>query len=220
MNAKYKNKKTQIKGPLITVDDSGDAGFKFDHGSSRYFVLACIVFRDMQVAEQVAATMAALRKSQGWSEKAEFKFNKTRKPVIRELISAVAGYDFDVRAIVVEKALIRSGHIRLRNETFYTHILLQFLSGIPDLNGAKIKVDGKADQKYGKATEAYFRKMLNNNQRRIRQFKFQDSTEDLLVQLADIAVGSISRSKNTDKTDSQDYIELLRPRIVEIWEYA
>ena len=59
------------RGPLITVDDSGDAGFKFDHGSSRHFVLACIVFKDSQVAEQVAEAMIKLRESKGWSPKAE-----------------------------------------------------------------------------------------------------------------------------------------------------
>jgi hypothetical protein len=204
---------------LVAVDDSGDAGFKFEHGSSRHFVLACVVFKDAKIAEQVAAVMAALRDSKGWSAKAEFKFNKTRKAVVKELIAAVVEFDFEVRAICVEKSLIRSGHLRLNNETFYTHVLLQFLDRIPDLDGAKIKVDGQADQKYGKATEAYFRKRLNNQGRRIRQFKFQDSAQDLLVQLADIAAGSIRRSKDAEKTDSQEYIELLRSRIVEIWDY-
>ena len=64
----------------------------------------------------------------------------------------MVGFDFEVRAIVVEKSLIRSGSMRLNNETLYTHILIQFLNRVLDLGGAKIKVDGEVGQKYGKAT--------------------------------------------------------------------
>jgi hypothetical protein len=43
--------------------------------------------------------------------------------------------------------------------------------------------------------------------------RFVDSRENTLVQIADIAVGSVNRSLQTDKTDSQDYIGLLKGKI-------
>ena len=37
-----------------------------------------------------------------------------------------------------------------------------------------------------------------------------------LIQLADIIVGSINRSFQADKTDSEDYIRIIRKKIVEL----
>lgn len=31
---------------LVFIDDSGDAGFKLDKGSTPFFVIACVIFDD------------------------------------------------------------------------------------------------------------------------------------------------------------------------------
>lgn len=37
---------------LIFIDDSGDPGFKLDKGSSKVFVIACVIFDDGLEAEK------------------------------------------------------------------------------------------------------------------------------------------------------------------------
>ena len=46
---------------LIFIDDSGDPGFKFDRGSSGYFIIAMVVFDDESEAERVAAAIKKLK---------------------------------------------------------------------------------------------------------------------------------------------------------------
>lgn len=46
---------------IIFIDDSGDPGFKFNRGSSRYFVIACIIFNSKISAEYTSASMIILR---------------------------------------------------------------------------------------------------------------------------------------------------------------
>jgi len=43
--------------------------------------------------------------------------------------------------------------------------------------------------------------------------RFEDSRRSSLIQLADVVAGSIARSYQLDKTDSQEYIQLLNDRV-------
>jgi len=70
-----------MNSQLIFCDDSGDPGFKI--GSSRYFVIACVVFDSNIEAELAAAIMKAYKERLGWNVKSEYKFNKTQKKHIR-----------------------------------------------------------------------------------------------------------------------------------------
>lgn len=47
-------------------------------------------------------------------------------------------------------------------------------------------------------------------------FDVQDSRRDNLIQLADVIAGSINRSFQTDKTDSEDYLRIIKKKIVEL----
>jgi hypothetical protein len=53
----------------------------------------------------------------------------------------------------------------------------------------------------------------------MRNFKFRDSKSDVLIQLADMIAGSIRRSYEKDKTDSQKYKKLIQDKIEDEWEF-
>jgi hypothetical protein len=42
---------------LVLIDDAGDPGFKFERGSARFFVIACVVFNDLSQAEAAAEAL-------------------------------------------------------------------------------------------------------------------------------------------------------------------
>ena len=69
---------------LVFIDDSGDPGVK-THSSS-HFVMAAVVFNDDLVAEEVALTMRKFRRQLGWTDDHEYKFNKTKKDYIKQVL--------------------------------------------------------------------------------------------------------------------------------------
>jgi hypothetical protein len=64
---------------LVFIDDAGDPGFKTESGSSKYFVIACVIFDDNLIAEETSLAMKKHRRTIGWRDEQEFKFSKTKK---------------------------------------------------------------------------------------------------------------------------------------------
>lgn len=74
-------------------------------------------------------------------------------------------------------------------------------------------------QKLGWKDEHEFKSFIRRELRgskKIGDFDTQDSVHDNLIQLADMVVGSINRSLQTEKTDSKEYIHIIKNRIINI----
>lgn len=202
-------------GQLIFIDDSGDPGFK-KRVSSSNFILAAALFMDPDTAKLVNDAIIEYRRSLGWRDDYEFKFAKIRKDIIAKLLRKVANYDFRIYAAYVNKAdysnLFR---FCLDREKFYNWATKELLATMP-LEEAKVKIDGKYSKQYKLHVKTYIRKELNTESRKIAEFGVQDSRRDNLIQLADIIAGSINRSFQADKTDSGDYIRIIKKKIVEL----
>jgi hypothetical protein len=201
------------------LDDAGDPGFKFDLGSSSHFVIAAVVFDSDLAAEQVSLVMKRYRRSQGWRDDHEFKFNKLEKARTKQLLTLLATCDFRVRAVRVDKGLIRSGEMRTKQESFYNYIVMQALARIPDLRDADVRLDGRASREYRQSAIVYFRRQLNADTTKVARFRFVDSKTDNLIQLADLVAGAIHRAVQA-KTDACDYVKILAPRIEDVWDFT
>jgi len=193
---------------LVFIDDSGDAGIKAH--SSSHLVMAAVVFDDDLVAEEAALAMRKFRRQLGWTDDHEYKFHKTKKDYIKQLLRLVSQYDFTVYAVVVNKARFSSMPKGLYNDT-----ISELLRLIP-LQNASIKVDGGPGVDYSKRAISYIRKNANTKAGQVAEIKFADSKENVLVQLADLVASSIFRSTQTGKADHQDYVAILKKHIAEI----
>lgn len=60
---------------LVLIDESGDAGFKFDGGSTKFFVLTEVIFDDNLQAEKTAVDLKLLKQQLKLGENFEFHFN-------------------------------------------------------------------------------------------------------------------------------------------------
>ncbi len=106
---------------LVFIDESGDAGFKLARGSSPVFALAMVLFDDHSEAQRTKLLIEAGRKI--LNVRPEFKFNKCNAVRRDGFFQQVAGCNFRVRAIVVEKNLIWSERLRSDSDDFYEFFL-------------------------------------------------------------------------------------------------
>ncbi|PIS22258.1 hypothetical protein COT50_02970 [candidate division WWE3 bacterium CG08_land_8_20_14_0_20_41_10] len=129
---------------LVFMDESGDPILKkIGEGSSKYFVMACVIFYSDAEAEVTADALKNLKKNLRFSERTEFKFNGSSPDVRKKFLEATLGYKYRVRAIVVDKTLIHSRELIGSKDSFYNYfikLLLKHNSGT--LLKAKIRLDG------------------------------------------------------------------------------
>ncbi len=205
---------------LVFIDDAGDAGFKLEKGSSKHFVIACVIFDDNLDAEETALKIKRLRRSLKWRDDHEFKFNKASKLVRLTFLSEIKSCNFRVRAIVADKEVIRSPELRTNNTKFYNYMIKEVLSKSDgSIKNGSIRLDGHEDRAYKKAAATYFRQQANPRGSVINDMKFVNSKNDNLIQLADMVAGSILRSTQSNKTDKDEYLKVIKKRIEDIWYF-
>jgi hypothetical protein len=177
-----------------------------------------VIFHDFNEAEKASKTIGMLREK--LRIKPEFKFTKSASPVRQGFFEAIRGFDFRIRAIVVDKAAVQSPHLRTVTESFYNYflrMLLKYDGG--SIQGARIKIDGSGDTEFKHELGTYLRRQLREGQ--IEKFSFADSRKDNLIQLADMCSGAILRAYRNDIRQDKTWLETLRDagRIEDIWEF-
>ena len=200
---------------LVFIDDSGDPGFKAGASSST-FVLAAALFINPEIATILNKTISDYRKSLGWKDEHEFKFRKAPKRVKLRFLEIANHYPFDIYAVYINKSDYPNVFKFSDDEKLYNWTTKELLAIMP-LKEARIKADGKYGKKYKRHVQTYIRQELNTkNEKKVEDFDVKDSSRDNLIQLADIIVGAINRSFQTDKTDSEEYISIIRKKIVKL----
>lgn len=148
----------------------------------------------------------------------EFKFNATADPVRRGFFDAIGSCEFRVRALVVDKARIRSMHLKTHKEQFYGYFVRQMMTWDGGrLRGAHVRIDGSGDRTFKREFVSYLRRQLTAD--RMKSCEFSDSSRDLLIQLADMVVGAIARSYRQDRPDKDLWRQMLAKKIDDVWDF-
>lgn len=203
---------------LVLIDESGCPGFKLTKGSTPYFVVGMVSFKNFSQAEAASIAIADLR--QTLSINSEFKFSKTHPSIKDKFFDGVCQYDFEVRALVVDKSNIYSQKLRNDTDSFYNYfvkILMQYDDDV--LQNASIKIDGSGNKEFKEALTVYLRQCIGEH--KIKKFKFTDSRKDNLIQLADMVVGAVARSYSETRKDANRWLDVLKRRnkIKNIWNF-
>ncbi len=206
---------------LVFIDDSGDAGFKLEKGSSRFFVIVLVIFDDDLEAEKAAVAIKELRRALGFPEDVEFKFFKSKHTVRERFLQTVSPFKFRVRCLVVDKQKIHSEELRNNKNSFYSYIIKMVLKHSDgSILDAKVKVDGSGDRLFRKNFLTYLRRELNTDERRIMSHcRLVDSRSNVLIQMADMIAGTIRRSFDTDKKDGVALRKIIRKHIQDEWQF-
>lgn len=204
---------------IVLIDESGDPGFKLTKGATPYFVVAMVIFKDYIQAEAASKVIAEMRQSLRVNP--EFKFHNTRPEVKKVFFETICQYDFEVRALVVNKKEIYSSRLRTNADNFYNYFVKTLLKYDQDvLSHASVKIDGSGDKEFKRVLGTYLRKEISAE--KIIKFKFVDSKKDSLIQLADMVVGAIARSYSEQRKDAQYWLDMLKKerKIKNIWAFA
>ena len=202
---------------LIFIDESGDPGFKLGRGSTDVFVVALVAFADSKASKAATAAIDALAHRLGI--RGEFRFSKSRDDVRDDFFAAVRQCDFRVRSIVVEKARIYSPHLRTQKEAFYSFFVRSMLTYDGSLlQNARVIVDGSGDRTFKRELQSYLRRQLPPGV--LRDFRFSNSANDRLLQLADMCAGAIARSyRSQNRGNAGRWRLMLRPKLDDVWEF-
>jgi hypothetical protein len=205
----------------VFIDESGDAGFKLEKNSSRFFVVAAIIFDDNLEAKKCALRIKELRRELGLGDNFEFKFNKSHARIRSAFLQVVAGYNFRIRCIVVDKTRIRSNELRTETKSFYSFTaktLLKYTRGT--ITNASVKIDGSGNRTFRREFVSYLRRELNTNSGRIvSEIKLADSKQNVLIQLADMVAGATRRSYEEGVKDQFDYKKIIARKYEDCWNF-
>ncbi len=213
MNAMRERERTHV-----FMDESGDAGFKVSSGSSPLFCIAAVIFRSYAAMDAVEAIMNGLRAEMHLHPLHEFHYNRESCEKRVAFCQAVAGSDFTIRAIVVDKSRVYEDTILRKSPSyFYNYIAGQLLKhNFGSIFDAKVRIDGGMNRDL----RTYLRKNLNMQERVISSVEFADSANTPLIQLADMIAGSIARSYHPTRKEHDLCRRILRPRIETVWDFG
>lgn len=200
---------------LVVIDESGCTGFK--PASSTHFVIGMIVFDTFNDAEKSANIIHKLKKENSINR--EFRFSSCKNDKRDMFFEAIKKAPFSARLLVVEKKLIYSKDLRSRDELFVNYCLRCLItSGVDRINDAVVKIDGKGSKHFKKGCESYLRKQMPISA--IKNLKFCDSKNDVLIQLADMVVSAYSRPfHNPNKLDAFKWRNMIENKIENIWNF-
>lgn len=194
------------------IDDSGDAGFNFAGGSSRFLVMAACLFYTAESIEHAAECIRGCRDKN--RQRREFKYSKTRDGIKDCFFECTQSSRYSVRAIVIDKTTIRSDHLRKNPANFKSYAIFQLLThhdGV--IQDAKIVVDGQDSKPFGMSDLRYFQSNVNKKAAgTVRAVEFVDSKSSIPVQLADMTAGAVHRFVREDDKHDARHFEWFRER--------
>lgn len=203
---------------LVFIDDSGDTGFKFDRGSSRYFIISLLIFDDNLEAEKMSVAIKQLKRTLGMKDYEEFKFNKSRDNNRELFLITINKFNFRVRSLIVNKGILYSPELH-KKESFYAYFIKQSLKfSNKTISNATIKIDGSGDRVFKKSFMSYLRKELNSQEATIiKKCRLADSRSDTLLQAVDMVAGATRRAYESNETEYKDIFD---KHIEDEWHFS
>lgn len=200
---------------FVYLDESGDTGFRFRHGSSRYFVVTLLLVDD---PIPLHSAIDDLRTGLGLAPGNEFKFQKSSNDVRESFLRMMRRQNFAARILVIDKTRITNPSSKTRS-SFYSVLVRSVLENDHGtINNAILILDESVQSKQRKQQlSTYLRQSLNTdqNQRKITAVRCHASHTDNLIQAADMISGAVYAKYHQGNTR---YYDIIRIKIVHIQE--
>jgi hypothetical protein len=208
---------------LVFGDEAGDAGLKLEHGSSKLFTVALVIFEEHDEAIACDQRIELLKKELGWSSDSEFHFRNNSDRIRRKFLNAVAPYNFFYYGIVFNKdPSMLANDIFLDKKGFYKYACsLVFENAKDKLNEAIVTIDRSGNTDFRSELAKYLRRKMNEGGKRelIKKVKMQRSSSNNLLQLADYIAGIINRGVQKERKYAEDYKKIVAHREISVEIY-
>lgn len=192
--------------PLVFAgDEAGDLSFSFDKGASTHFVLALV---SSNQPDSLCHMLTTVRSKRGLPDSYEFKFHKLSGAALRQTIfEALRLIDFGVWALSVDKRMLPTYWQGLDAHDFYALLATELLLSIPlEYREDSTLMLDEFDPR-GRALLALKRSLKRRGERRgFRKMTNVRSRSEPLVQVADLAAGSILRSLAHNDPETLSFI--------------
>ena len=198
----------------IFIDDSGDTGLEKSNTSQ--FILAAVIIDNEESKNSLGDAVNQFRNHLGWNELDEFKFAKTNKKIVIELIDSLKGINYSAYVVTLNKKEVNPSYITKGKYSLYNHVLKELLLKIGKSN-QDIRIDGTTGKRNENELRKYLRQKLREKGIIDTSIRFVDSRKEPIIQLADIVAGAVARSYK-DKPDAQKYLKMLDNRIINMGE--
>ena len=203
----------------IYIDETGDTGFKLKKGSSSIFCITLLIFHDNIEIEKMSKAIKRLQEKLHFHLNEEWKFSKTSPKNRLEFLHTISNFNFDVRAVVMIKKNIFGPKLTSDKDSFYNYackLLLRYATY--NMQEAKIIFDRRGNREFYNNLRQYLRTKCKMDHKKIKEIKSKDSRKEIPLQAVDMITGAIGRSFS-DKWDSQDYIQIIRPKIRNLFRF-
>jgi hypothetical protein len=206
---------------LVFIDESGDSGMKFGQGSSDFFVLTLVIFKENEQANISDTAIDRIRKELKLNPQSEFKFNKLRDSGRRHFLTSIASHQFTYFSVVINKAKLTGKGINFKEPLYKYVCQMAFNNCREHLQEATIVIDGSGSREFRQQLQNYIKGKVNDKndvRASIKKVKINDSKKNNLLQLADMVCGAVARSF-TSKKDDPPYRSLIKKRegYVQVW---
>jgi hypothetical protein len=193
---------------LVFIDESGDPGFKFGCGSSKYFVITAVIFTSNFFAEACDRSIEALRRKLRFTGSREFHFTECSNKVREEFLRCVATEEFYYHAFAINKEnLSRQAQTFQDGKSFYQFAVSIVCDNARTLlREAKVVIDKNSDRAFRQQLEKHLKREMTDSSGNclIRKVAMEHSHSNNLVQLSDMVCGAVTGHYRVPETNTED----------------
>jgi len=177
----------------LWLDESGDSGFRFERGSSKYFVVVFVYLEGDNIDEETAKIekqINRLKEKFSLTADYEFKFSRCKNKLKQEFLEESLKFPIKYKVIVVNKKKL--GPPVLKSRELYCEMVRRLLyDNDPPLEKAIFVVDEVIAQIRQREFKGVLRRYLSKNM--IKKIIQKRSKGEVMIQFADMISGSIFR---------------------------
>lgn len=190
------------------IDESGDAGFKFDKGSSRVLVIVMIYSTDSDIVNGVENIVNELKSDLHLTKDYEFKFSRCKDKFRKAFFQKMRDLTIQYKAIVVDKKEIAAPALKFQPQQLYCELVRRLLyDNDPALEKATLILDEATAKIHHKEFDSVLKKYLSKNI--VSKIKQKKSKNNTMIQVADMIAGAIFR-KYEKRDDS--YYQMIKTK--------
>ncbi len=197
-------------------DESGQIGFNFTRGSTKFFVFALLLTSDLAAVENY---VAAFRLRAGLQAGAELKFHSTPDQLRQAFLAGLMPHEIAMRAVYVRKPLLPPAFATLKSWDFYACFVSYLLDRLPagELGGTKLILDEFGP--HGLTMRALRARLdalwFDSRRSLVKRIRFRSSEQHDGLQAVDMVGGAVYRWL---AENDRRFLETIQSKTL-IWEY-